>query len=92
MTELNSREAESVSVTILGDNYTDLFLLESRGIMRRPPLPSGMTPVTVKEMKRLEPDYVIPMHCTGWKATNIFACEMPDQFFLNTVGTAYMFG
>ncbi len=34
---MNLREAESVSVTVLVDNYTDLFLLESRGVMRRPP-------------------------------------------------------
>jgi 7,8-dihydropterin-6-yl-methyl-4-(beta-D-ribofuranosyl)aminobenzene 5'-phosphate synthase len=46
---------------------------------------------TVREMKRLEPDCIIPMHCTGWKAINSFAREMPDQFFLNTVGTTYIF-
>lgn len=46
---------------------------------------------TVEEMKKLEPDCIIPMHCTGWKAINRFACEMPEQFFLNSVGTAYVF-
>jgi len=47
---------------------------------------------TVAEMRRLAPDYVIPMHCTGWDATNRFAREMPDQFLLNSVGTTYIFG
>ncbi len=47
--------------------------------------------VTVNEMKKHEPDNIIPMHCTGWKAINSFAHEMPDQFFLNSVGTAYVF-
>ncbi len=47
---------------------------------------------TVLEMRRLAPDYVIPMHCTGWDATNRFAREMPDQFILNSVGTTYIFG
>jgi 7,8-dihydropterin-6-yl-methyl-4-(beta-D-ribofuranosyl)aminobenzene 5'-phosphate synthase len=47
---------------------------------------------TVAEMRRLSPDYVIPMHCTGWDAINRFAREMPDQFILNSVGTTYIFG
>jgi len=46
---------------------------------------------TVEEMKRIGPDYVVPMHCTGWDAINMFAKEMPDQFLLNTVGTTYVF-
>jgi len=46
---------------------------------------------TVKEMKKIEPDFVIPMHCTGWKAINQLAQEMPGQFLLNSVGTTYVF-
>ncbi len=46
---------------------------------------------TIHEMRRIKPDYVIPMHCTGWKAINRFAEEMPEQFLLNTVGTTYVF-
>lgn len=46
---------------------------------------------TIQEMKRLGPDFVVPMHCTGWKAINQFAAEMPEQFLLNTVGTTYVF-
>ncbi|AKB32484.1 7,8 dihydropteroate synthase (methanopterin) [Methanosarcina siciliae HI350] len=30
--------------------------------------------------------------CTGWKAINRFAEEMPEQFILNSVGTTYVFG
>jgi 7,8-dihydropterin-6-yl-methyl-4-(beta-D-ribofuranosyl)aminobenzene 5'-phosphate synthase len=46
---------------------------------------------TTREMKRLGPDYIVPMHCTGWKAINRFAWEMPEQFLLNSVGTTYVF-
>ncbi len=46
---------------------------------------------TIDEMRRIKPDYVIPMHCTGWKAINRFAEAMPEQFLLNTVGTTYVF-
>jgi len=46
---------------------------------------------TIEEMKRIGPDYIVPMHCTGWKAINTFAKEMPEQFLLNSVGTTYVF-
>ncbi len=46
---------------------------------------------TISEMKAVDPDYVIPMHCTGWNAINQFAQQMPDNFILNSVGTTYIF-
>jgi 7,8-dihydropterin-6-yl-methyl-4-(beta-D-ribofuranosyl)aminobenzene 5'-phosphate synthase len=46
---------------------------------------------TIEEMKKIGPDFVVPLHCTGWKAINQFAAKMPEQFFLNTVGTTYVF-
>ena len=46
---------------------------------------------TIQEMKRLGPDFVAPLHCTGWNAINQFAAEMPGQFVLNSVGTTYVF-
>jgi 7,8-dihydropterin-6-yl-methyl-4-(beta-D-ribofuranosyl)aminobenzene 5'-phosphate synthase len=46
---------------------------------------------TVAAMKTLNPDYIAPMHCTGWNAINQFSREMPKQFILNSVGTTYVF-
>jgi len=46
---------------------------------------------TIEEMKKIGPDFVMPMHCTGWQAINQFAREMPEQFILTTVGTTYVF-
>jgi 7,8-dihydropterin-6-yl-methyl-4-(beta-D-ribofuranosyl)aminobenzene 5'-phosphate synthase len=46
---------------------------------------------TVEGMKRIDPDYVVPMHCTGWDAINRFFVEMPGRCILNTVGTTYVF-
>ena len=46
---------------------------------------------TIKEMKAIDPDYIAPMHCTGWKAINRFSGEMPENFILNSVGTTYIF-
>jgi len=47
---------------------------------------------TIGEMKKFGPEYIVPTHCTGWRAINHFAKEMPEQFILNTVGTTYIFG
>lgn len=46
---------------------------------------------TVDAMKEINPDYVVPMHCTGWEAMHRFETEMPGKFILNTVGTTYVF-
>jgi 7,8-dihydropterin-6-yl-methyl-4-(beta-D-ribofuranosyl)aminobenzene 5'-phosphate synthase len=43
-------------------------------------------------MQEIAPDYVIPMHCTGFEAVIAFKEAMPDQFILNTAGTRYSFG
>ena len=45
---------------------------------------------TVAEMKKFAPEILVPTHCTGWKAANRFAAEMPDAFVLNSVGTKYL--
>ncbi len=46
---------------------------------------------TIEEIKKIKPDFIVPMHCTGWKAINQFAQTMPEQFVLNSVGTTYIF-
>ncbi len=46
---------------------------------------------TVADIKAMAPDYILPMHCTGFEALTVFAKEMPDQFILNTAGTRYSF-
>jgi 7,8-dihydropterin-6-yl-methyl-4-(beta-D-ribofuranosyl)aminobenzene 5'-phosphate synthase len=46
---------------------------------------------TIEEIEKIGPDFVMPMHCTGWQAINQLAKEMPRQFVLTTVGTTYIF-
>nr|WP_320160808.1 MBL fold metallo-hydrolase [uncultured Methanoregula sp.] len=48
-------------------------------------------PPTITGMKQINPDYVVPMHCTGWDAINRFMEAMPGRCILNTVGTTYQF-
>jgi 7,8-dihydropterin-6-yl-methyl-4-(beta-D-ribofuranosyl)aminobenzene 5'-phosphate synthase len=45
---------------------------------------------TVERMQQINPELVVPMHCTGWQATHTFAATMPDQFIRNSVGTTYV--
>lgn len=46
---------------------------------------------TIDAMKKIDPDYIVPMHCTGWDAINRFMTAMPGRCILNTVGTTYVF-
>jgi len=47
---------------------------------------------TVADIKAINPDYIVPTHCTGYQAITVFEREMPDQFILNAAGTRYLFG
>jgi 7,8-dihydropterin-6-yl-methyl-4-(beta-D-ribofuranosyl)aminobenzene 5'-phosphate synthase len=44
-------------------------------------------PTTIAALKDINPRYVMPGHCTGWKATHQIAQAMPDAFIPNSVGT-----
>ena len=44
---------------------------------------------TIADIKAINPEYIVPTHCTGFQAMSAFAREMPDQFILNTAGTKY---
>jgi 7,8-dihydropterin-6-yl-methyl-4-(beta-D-ribofuranosyl)aminobenzene 5'-phosphate synthase len=46
---------------------------------------------TIADMQDIAPDYIIPMHCTGFEAVTAFREAMPEQFVLNTAGTRYSF-
>jgi len=42
---------------------------------------------TIAEFKKLNPEVLIPMHCTGWKAIQRLQKEFPSSFVLNSVGS-----
>jgi len=46
---------------------------------------------TVADIKGINPEIIVPAHCTGFEAITLFAKEMPGQFILNTAGTKYTF-
>jgi 7,8-dihydropterin-6-yl-methyl-4-(beta-D-ribofuranosyl)aminobenzene 5'-phosphate synthase len=45
---------------------------------------------TVADIKAINPQYIVPTHCTGFEAGAEFSKEMPNQFIINTVGTRYV--
>jgi 7,8-dihydropterin-6-yl-methyl-4-(beta-D-ribofuranosyl)aminobenzene 5'-phosphate synthase len=47
---------------------------------------------TVADIKAMNPEYIVPTHCTGFRAMVAFSREMPNEFVLNTAGTKYTFG
>jgi 7,8-dihydropterin-6-yl-methyl-4-(beta-D-ribofuranosyl)aminobenzene 5'-phosphate synthase len=46
---------------------------------------------TVADIKAMQPDLIVPAHCTGFEAVVAFSREMPGAFVLNTAGTRYTF-
>lgn len=42
---------------------------------------------TIGELKKIGPQFLSPMHCTGWKAIQQMSQAFPDEFILNSVGS-----
>ena len=47
---------------------------------------------TLADLKEISPDHIIPAHCTGFEAIQLFSREMAKEFTLNAAGTTYTFG
>jgi len=46
---------------------------------------------TIAALKEINPDYIVPTHCTGRKAVMQIEAAMPAQFILNMSGTRLTF-
>lgn len=46
---------------------------------------------TIREIKKIDPQYLVPCHCTGWKATNRIIQEMPIKFLPPSVCSTFVF-
>jgi 7,8-dihydropterin-6-yl-methyl-4-(beta-D-ribofuranosyl)aminobenzene 5'-phosphate synthase len=51
------------------------------------PMFESIIPPTVRAFDELMPAFLMPAHCTGWKAIHQFAARYPDAFVPSTVGT-----
>jgi 7,8-dihydropterin-6-yl-methyl-4-(beta-D-ribofuranosyl)aminobenzene 5'-phosphate synthase len=43
--------------------------------------------ITVDALAELDPDVVVPAHCTGWRAGYALATRLPDAYIPNSVGS-----
>lgn len=46
---------------------------------------------TLNELQKIDPDYIVPCHCTGWKAANRIIETMPEKYLQSSVGTTFSF-
>jgi 7,8-dihydropterin-6-yl-methyl-4-(beta-D-ribofuranosyl)aminobenzene 5'-phosphate synthase len=46
---------------------------------------------TCDAFAQLAPDFLVPAHCTGWKATHALAARFPQSFLQSSVGTRFEF-
>lgn len=56
------------------------------------PMPDDYVRSTVAALKELNPDYLIPMHCSGTKFYEMAKQEMPGRVLLSSTGTRFIFG
>ena len=51
----------------------------------------SIIPSTLKEFVALSPDFVVPGHCTGWRATHQISGVLPNSYNASNVGTTFTF-
>ncbi len=56
------------------------------------PLPIEYVRETVAALKEINPDWVIPMHCSGSAFYEVARQEMPGRVLLSSTGTRFTFG
>jgi len=56
------------------------------------PMPLEYVRSTVAALKEINPDYLIPMHCSGTPLYEVAKQELPGRVLLSSTGTRYTFG
>ncbi len=49
----------------------------------------AIIPETCEALVEVAPQFIVPAHCTGWRAVHNLAAILPDAFIQNSVGTRY---
>jgi 7,8-dihydropterin-6-yl-methyl-4-(beta-D-ribofuranosyl)aminobenzene 5'-phosphate synthase len=55
------------------------------------PLFEPLIPRVLDDLAQLEPQVLVPAHCTGWRAQHAMAARFGDAFVPNSVGTRFTF-
>jgi 7,8-dihydropterin-6-yl-methyl-4-(beta-D-ribofuranosyl)aminobenzene 5'-phosphate synthase len=56
------------------------------------PAPDAVVARTVDALKAIDPDYILPMHCTGWNTITAIQRLMPAKLVMPSAGTRVVFG
>lgn len=56
------------------------------------PAPDEIVAKTVEALKSIDPDYILPAHCTGLNTIMAIHREMPDRLVMPSTGTRVTFG
>ena len=48
-------------------------------------------PATIAELERVRPDFIVPGHCTGWRARQEIGRRLPQAYLESSVGTRFHF-
>lgn len=56
------------------------------------PAPEPYIAQTVQALKEIDPDYIIPMHCSGAGFIRMVQRELPGKLIISYTGTRYVFG
>jgi hypothetical protein len=55
------------------------------------PVFEPIIPQTVAAVRELAPEFLVPGHCTSWRAQAAMATALPDAYVASTVGTTLRF-
>ncbi len=69
----------------------DRFYAVVGGFHLSGPLFEQIIAPTCEALEEFSPDYLVPSHCTGWKAIHALAARFPEAFIQNSVGTRFEF-
>lgn len=56
------------------------------------PAPDSYIAQVVQALKEIDPDYLVPMHCSGAGFVRAVQTEMPDKLIVPYTGTRFIFG
>jgi 7,8-dihydropterin-6-yl-methyl-4-(beta-D-ribofuranosyl)aminobenzene 5'-phosphate synthase len=55
------------------------------------PVFEPLIPRVLSDLAALEPGFLVPAHCTGWRAQHAMAARFPEAYVPNSVGTSFHF-
>jgi 7,8-dihydropterin-6-yl-methyl-4-(beta-D-ribofuranosyl)aminobenzene 5'-phosphate synthase len=56
------------------------------------PIFEPLIPRVLDDLAELSPDYLIPAHCTGWRAQHAMSARFGESYVPNSVGTGFHLG